>query len=362
MQSSSDFSRYLNIRASVGGSLRYDGGRLAFLNDTSGTFQVWTTDGPGRWPQQLTFYRNRVTFVSYSPTSSDLIFGMDEGGNEQDQLYLMDDQGLGLRALTDTPEAKHVWGGWSHDGRQIAFTATRDDPAEFYPYVMELASGEIRCVARLPGYNHVAAWMPDDDALIVGRLSSLLDSDLFYVDLKTGEIRHLTPHEGDVRYLAVEPLHDGSGLFLVTDEGRDFLNLAFYDFASHRVHLVAEHPWDQEELALTKDGHWLALLSNEDGYGVLEIRDLVNETRTKVEGLPRGVLAGLRAGRDGRTVLLTATSATQTYNVWAVDAASGAATRWTESTLGTVSPLALVEPELIHYPSFDGRLIPALYF
>lgn len=362
MASQPDLHRYLNVRSSTGGTLRRDGRRLAFLNDTTGVFQVWTVDGPGLWPEQRTFYPDRITFVSYSPTSDDLIFGMDEGGNEQDQFYLMDDEGLTVRPLTAMPGAKHMWGAWSHDGRHIAFTATRDNPAEFYPYVMDLASGEIRRVAELPGYNVVASWMPGDEALIVIRFTSNANSDLFCLDLATGEVRHLTPHEGDILYRAVEPLPDGSGLLLLTDEGRDFLNLALYDLTAGEVHFLGEHRWDQEELALTPDGRRLAIVSNEDGYGVLQIRDLQRETRRTVEGLPRGILAGLTIGRDGRTFLLTVTSPTEALNVWAVDAESGTVTRWTASSLATLPPDALVEPELVHSRSFDGLVIPAFYF
>ncbi|MCZ7575264.1 MAG: S9 family peptidase [Ardenticatenaceae bacterium] len=362
MPTQPDLRRYLNIRSSMGGSLRHDGRRLAFLNDTTGVLQVWTVDGPGLWPEQRTFYPDRITFVSYSPASHALIFGKDEGGNEQDQFYLMDDEGLDIRPLTAMPSARHMWGAWSHDGQRIAFTATRDNPAEFYPYVMDLARGEIELVTELPGYNVVTKWMPNDDALIIIRFTSNANSDLFFLDLATGEARHLTPHEGDVLYQAAEPLPDGSGLLILTDEGRDFLNLAVYDLATGEVHSLGEYNWDQEELALTPDGRWLGVLSNEDGYGVLEIRDRLHETHTTIEGLPHGVLAGLTAGRDGKTFLLTATSSTEALNVWAVDAERGTVTRWTASSLATLPPEALVEPELVRYPSFDGLTIPAFYF
>ncbi|HBY93998.1 MAG TPA: S9 family peptidase, partial [Chloroflexi bacterium] len=49
-------------------------------------------------------------------------------------------------------------------------------------------------------------------------------------------------------------------------------------------------------------------------------------------------------------------------NVWAVDAERGTVTRWTASSLATLPPEALVEPELVRYPSFDGLTIPAFYF
>jgi len=38
--------------------------------------------------------------------------------------YLMDDKGINVRLLPAVPEAKHVWGSWSHEGQQIAFAPT----------------------------------------------------------------------------------------------------------------------------------------------------------------------------------------------------------------------------------------------
>ncbi|MBD2102782.1 S9 family peptidase [Leptolyngbya sp. FACHB-261] len=357
----SDFLRYLNIRSSTGGSLRHDGCRLAFLNNTTGTAQIWTVDGPSLWPEQRTFYSNRITFVSYSPVSNQLIFGMDEGGNEQDQFFLMDDEGLQVRPLTQLESAKHLWGGWSHSGRQIAFTGTRDHAAEFYPYTLDLESGEIRCIAQLPGYNTVAAWLPDDQAVIINRYGSNANSDLFYLELATGQSRHLTPHEGDILYGSVRPLPDGSGLLLLSDAGRDFTNLAFYDFSRDSLEFLGEQAWDQEGLALTDDGRWLAVASNEDGYGVLEIHDRLQQSQTRIGGLPKGVLGSPSLGRDGQTFLITATSPKTAANVWAIEPETKQVTQWTASSLGTVPPQALVETELVHYPSFDGLSIPAFY-
>ena len=33
----------------------------------------------------------------------------------------------GVTNLTATPDAKHRWGGWSHDGEHFAFTSNRRD-------------------------------------------------------------------------------------------------------------------------------------------------------------------------------------------------------------------------------------------
>ena len=41
------------------------------------------------------------------------------------------------------------------------------------------------------------------------------------------------------------------------------------------------------------------------------------------------------------------------------DLAGGGLTRWTQSETGGLNAAGFAEPELIHFPSFDGRSIPA---
>jgi Tol biopolymer transport system component len=117
--------RYLNVRSAMAGTFRPNGERLAFLTDITGTYQVWAVDvpptgQPTSWPEQLTFFKERVLNVTYSPVADEMIFSTDVGGNERAQLFLLSGDGQHLRQLTDAPQAIHSFGGWSHDGRNIA--------------------------------------------------------------------------------------------------------------------------------------------------------------------------------------------------------------------------------------------------
>ncbi|MEF8757917.1 MAG: S9 family peptidase, partial [Halobacteriales archaeon] len=82
-----DIERYLNVRNAGGVSFGPGGERISFLIDTTGTSQVWTLDEPGAWPVQRTFEDDRITFASWSPERPELVFGMDEGGNEREQFF-----------------------------------------------------------------------------------------------------------------------------------------------------------------------------------------------------------------------------------------------------------------------------------
>ena len=95
-----DIRQYLQIKSATGGTWSPDGRYVAYLYDESGTDQVWQVDTKTGATRALTNGDERVSFVQYSPTRSQMIFGMDAGGNERTQLYLMSQFGTGVERLT----------------------------------------------------------------------------------------------------------------------------------------------------------------------------------------------------------------------------------------------------------------------
>ncbi|MDQ7029959.1 MAG: S9 family peptidase, partial [Ardenticatenia bacterium] len=179
-----EFRRFLSVRNAFGGTLAPDGRRLAFLTDITGTSQIWTLDGPEQWPDQRSFDDDRITFVRYSPRRRLLLFGQDHGGNEMDQLFVMDDEGTFVRPLAPKPERKHILADWSPDGRTVAFTANRDHVAQLDVYTVDVERpDEVRRVFTGDGWNYVAAWLPDGQHAIVGQSTSNTNNTLYLLNL-----------------------------------------------------------------------------------------------------------------------------------------------------------------------------------
>jgi len=246
-----DLERYLNVRSATGATLGPDG-QVAFRMNTTGTFQVWTVDEPGGWPEQRTFYEDSVSFASHSPERPELIFGKDEGGNERMQLFRLDEDGV-VTALTDRPGAKHRWGGWSHDGERFAFASNRRDEAVFDVYTQdrEERGEDAELVFEGDGWYSVAGWRPDDGALLLHRAHSSFDHDLSVLELATGERRRLTADTEDVRYSSPEWGPEGEAIYLVTDEGADTLHLARMDAETGELAVVERGgEWNVDGLAL----------------------------------------------------------------------------------------------------------------
>lgn len=363
-----DIDRYLDVRSAYTPSFGPHGERLSFLLDVTGTRQVWTLDGLERWPQQATFGDERVSFVTWSPERNEFAFGMDAGGDEQIQLYKRNEAAGTVTCLTDVHDAAHWWGGWNSDGSQFAFVANRRNPGQFDVYVQDAdraGPAAATLVHESDGWVDVLGWGPDDERLLLSRSGSTFDDDLFVLDLASGNRRHLTPHEGDVRYRSANWGPDGESLYLVTDEGADTLYLARLDLDSLDVTpVVRGGDWNVEGVGLDAETGHLAYARNVDGYTEVTTAELVAETEIRTfpePNLPDGVVGEMRFGPDSERFVVTVSTGSQPSNLYVVEVATGDAERWTAPSTAGIPAERFVGPDLVRYESFDGLTIPAFF-
>nr|WP_254155794.1 S9 family peptidase [Natronosalvus rutilus]UTF52059.1 S9 family peptidase [Natronosalvus rutilus] len=361
-----DIERYLNIRSAYGASLGPAGDRLAFLMNTTGTPQVWTLEEAQAWPEQRTFYDERVTFASWSPERPELAFGMDEGGNERAQLYRLDAETGEITNLTGMPAAKHRWGGWSHDGERFAFTSNRREESVFDVYVQNRADigDDAELVAEGDGWLTVGGWSPDDSRLLVSQAYSNFDQDLYSLEVETGAMAHLTPHEGDVRYQNASWAPDGEGLYLVTDEETDTLVLAYLDLETLKIETMVEGDrWNVDGLALDDETGRFVYSRNVEGYTELTAGELAAGDPTAFEtfpepDLPGGLSGGVSFGPDAEVFACSTTGDAVNANVFVVDVESGESEQWTLAPTAGIPPETFRSSELAHVESFDGLEVP----
>jgi len=359
-----DLERYLNVRSAYGATFGPDG-RLSFRMDTTGVPQVWTLDESGVWPEQRTFYDEPVSFASYSPERPELIFGMDEGGNERLQFYRLDDDGQ-MHSLTARPDAKHRWGGWSHDGERFAFAANRRDESVFDVYVQDrdAVGADAELILEGDGWLSVSGWSPDDEKLLVTEAYSNFDQDVYVLDVESGDLDHLTPHEGDVRYQSAEWAPDGDGFYLVTDRDSDTLNLAYLGLDGTLETVAEGEGWNVDGVSVDQESNQIAYSRNVEGYNQLTVGEITGPTtidRFPEPDLPGGIAGGVSWGPDGERFAVTVTGRTVNTNVFVVETATGEAERWTYAATAGIPESTFVAPDVVRFESFDGREIPAFF-
>ncbi|WP_277553665.1 S9 family peptidase [Halobaculum limi] len=366
-----DIERYLNVRSAHSAAFAEDG-TLAFLMDTTGTPQVWSLDDPGAWPEQHTFFEERITFVDWSPERRELAFGMDEGGDERMQLFRLNPDTGEITEWTSMPDAKHRWGGWSNDGERFAFASNRRDESVFDVYVQgrEETEDDAELVYEGDGWLSVAGWSPDDTRLLVHEAHASFEHDLHVLDIETGELTHLTPHTSEARFQSPEWAPDGESVYVCTDHASDTLRLERIALggdgeAVGDLTVVEDGDgWNVDGVAIDEDTNRVVYSRNVEGYTELTVGEFTAPERIDVfatPDLPKSVAGGVSFGPDADRIAVTVTGSTVNTNTYVVDVKTGEAERWTYAATAGIPSETFVEPELVHYPTFDGREIPAFF-
>lgn len=327
-------------------------GRLYVLHDAGGSAQVWEIPPGGGPARPRTAHRDAVAFIAGTPDGG-AIFGRDAAGDERVQLYRLPPEGEAV-ALTDDAAVIHGWGAVSPDGRHIAYTANIRHPAHTDAWIMELASGEARCVGEVEGPHELPAWHPEGEAVLLATAPRTFESSLKLTGLGEEEAAEITPHEGDARHQNPRWRRDGSGFWLLTDRGRDFLAVAFQVPGGAPEMLYApDH--DVEKLEVSPDQSRLAVVVNEGGFSRLRFLDAATGAVTGEAAHPPGVITKISWSPDGRSLAFDLAGFTFPSEVRLARPGEAETT-----VVQAARPVpGLRDWTTIAFPSHDGRRIPA---
>ena len=330
------------------------------------TPQLHQVKVPGGARTQMTFFNEPVATASFEPvTGRSLVFSRDVGGNEFAQLYRYDVADGRVSLLTDGGRSQNSGVVWSHNGDRVAYASTRRNGADRDIHVMSPSDPKTdRRLLQVNGGGWSAAdWSPDDTKLLVVEYVSVTRSTLWVVDVATGRKRALTPTAETASYAAATFSTDGRGVYVTTDKDSEFQRLAYIDLASRQLTpLTPSLQWDIEEFDLSPDGKTIALAVNEAGVSRLHFFDTASRRLRAASGVPAGVISSLHWHSNNRDVGFSVNSARSTSDVYSIDVASGAVSRWTAGELGGLAASDLSEPELVRWKTFDGLEITGFYY
>jgi dipeptidyl aminopeptidase/acylaminoacyl peptidase len=339
-----------------------DGSQIGFISNVSGQYNFFTVPSGGKVSEakQWTHYTdNTFRYFLWSPDGKQVVFHADQNGDEYTQIYILTLETGEIKALTNKMDARYFVGDWSHDGKLMSYSGTERQPQFMEAIVHNLETGERTFPMPMDGNYYAGEFSPDGRYLQVMESLSNTNQNIFLVDVQTGEATNVTPHEGEEIYFPASWKRDGSGFYIQTNQGREFNNLAFYSMADKRWDWVETPDHDVEQVVVGKDGRTLLLVVNVDGASKLQGRNLETGEALSLPDLPLGVVGGIALSPDCTKAAMVFARPVEATNIYEVDLKTGSTRPLGQSMAGGIDPAELIEPELIRYPTFDGRTIPA---
>lgn len=141
----------------------------------------------------------------------------------------------------------------------------------------------------------------------------------------------------------------------------DFQQMAWQSLkeGSEPVILTGDIPWHVEGGAISKDRTRGVFSVNVEGMSQIYLLDMLSREFARVNVIPTGLAGGMEFSPDGSKLGLTLNTSKTPSDSFVLDLGEGALeygdlTRWTFSEVGGLDTESFIEPELVHYPTFDS--------
>src|SRR4030067_619971 len=338
---------------------------IAYISNASGVHNIWTVPTSGGTPKQLTNEtKNTILFVTWCPNRDSMIYGQDEGGNENFHIFIMPAKGGPATDLTPGKEVRAQILKWSKDGNSFLYMSNKRDPRLFDIYKFDLGTGQSEMLYQTQASESFADWSDDEKKLAFSLFYVATDMDVLVYDIETQKMENLTAHPGQGE-IVNEPATfspDSKWIYFLNDKDRHFMKLKRINLATKAVETVEETNWDVISAGFSFNGRYFVTGINEDGSTKIKITDLQQNKEVPLPQLPNGEIKGLEFSRSERYLIYYFNGDRQPTNLYVVDLQNTKNLQLTNSLPEEIDQRILSESELVRYPTFDGKQIPAYLY
>jgi dipeptidyl aminopeptidase/acylaminoacyl peptidase len=331
------------------------------------TAQLHVVPFPGGRREQITFAGEPVAGGVFVPGTSDVIYSMGRGGDENYQIYKLDRKTGRSSILTDG-KSRNGMGPISRKGDRMVISSTRRNGKDTDLYLLDLKTGATEILLETKGeFWHATDWSPDDQSLLLLKIVSVNDTKAYLMNLKERKPENVFDASNDLdgmTYACADPKFASPDAILVMacDRSGEFRQVCTYtgkiELGANKFHQAfnwINKPWDVTDIEVS--GKQIAYVKNEDGASKVYF---LGEDHAL--DIPVGVLSGLKFSRDGKRLGFTLSRPDAPADAYTYEIEEKKLVRWTYSEVGGLDSSTFVVPKRIAYKSFDGRDIPAYLY
>ncbi|MBL8745034.1 MAG: S9 family peptidase [Phycisphaerae bacterium] len=368
-------SQFLKIR--VPGSVRLAPDGSVYTRDfPDGIFQLYrrnATDPVATQGKRLTDFPDGLSSFSISPDGKWVTLAAAAGGNENNQISLLDPSNDTIKPVLQNPKVQYSVNAWLRDSSGFIYTANDPSPRDFYLYRYDLKSGQSTQLLGRTGQWSCADVTNDGQRLLVVESRSISDTSMYVLDAATGHLTDLTA-KGSEATSANDPIGftaNEKEVFFGSDFENGIVQLYTRDASDPtrppKAFLPGLKDKDLDGAEMNFDRSLIATVHNEDGYGKMRAFYLPEPAAVPMISPPDSVVSVNQI--EGMNLVYTVSNSTTPGITFVQEIppktekmmrAPEAINARLDSEPIDLSAFRL--PQLIKFKSFDGVEIPAFLY
>ncbi len=345
-----------------GSSFSPDEQKLLISSNQTGIFNAYTISVEGGEPIQITQSTDDGVFaISFFPKDERILYLSDQGGNEIYHIYLREEDGT-VKDLTPDENARSMFYEWSFDEKSFFFGSNNRDKRFMDVYEMDVDTLTSKLVYQNDLGLELGSVSRDKRYFAFMKIITEHNTDIYLLDRETEELKHLTPHEGDIYYAPQEFSVDAKSLYYLTNEDSEFNYLKKYDIKTGNSNTIEKTDWDIMYSYFSRNGKYRVVGINQDAQTVIKVYDTVTGRPMTLPELPNGNITSVKISKSENLMAFYFNGSRSPNNLFVYDFEESRYTQLTDTMNPEIDADDLVEVEVVRYKSFDGLEIPAIYY
>jgi dipeptidyl aminopeptidase/acylaminoacyl peptidase len=345
-----------------GGFFSNDESKLLINSNESGiwnAYEINIADGTKR--PLTTSDKESIFTVDYVPGFAGFLYSADQGGNEINHIYLVEDNGK-TTDLTPAENEKADFMKWSEDEKSMFYISNKRDPKYFDVYKSTIGEWTPTLVYENKEGLDLNDISFDETWAAITKPITTSENDLYLLNMKTGDKKPISTPDEKGSYNISGFSRDNRFAYYVTDAGKEFGYLAQFDIASGEKKVLYETNWDVMFSLLSEHEKYRVIGVNEDGKNTLIVQETATGKTVDFPKLPDGDITNLRISKSEKLIRLTVGTSKAPNNIYVYNLETKELKKLTDSLNKEINEADLVSAEVVRFKSFDNLEIPAIYY
>ena len=352
--------QFMNNEAVGGGSFSSDNSNLLISSNRSGIYNVYTIPAKGGEMTAITKSDSTSIFAeSYFPNDNRMLLSADGNGDEIDHLFVRELDGT-IKNITPYKGAKAGFYGWSKDDKHLYYGSNKRDPRFFDVYKLSTDDYTAEMIYQNNDGLDYSEMSSDENFFALSKSVNTNDSDLFLYDVKTKEMTKINKNRSGNS--AQDFSEDNSTFYYTTDDGAEFSYLMAYDLNTKEKKKVVEKSWDIMGSGFTSKGKYMVVYVNEDGKNAIEVLDAKTMTPIDLPDFKNKSITSVGFSDDEKWMRMYVGGSNSPSDLYTYNIESKELNKLTNVLNDAIDIEDLVTAKVIRYKSFDGIVIPAIYY
>lgn len=187
-------------------------------------------------------------------------------------------------------------------------------------------------------------------------------NDLYLFDNATKKLKKISADTGLAIYSPQAFDLNDSSFYYTTNEGSEFAYLVKYHVGPGIKEKIFQAKWDVAYMYLSENGKFRVVGINEDGRDKVLLYDHATGKQLDFPEITTGTVQGVNISPSEKNMILYVSSDKSPDNLWLYNFEKKKLTQLTKTLNPQINSDDLVQSEVVHFKSFDGLDVPAIFY